>query len=79
MAHRVVEALIGRLITDEHFRQTFLRHPDTTLAELRERGLELTHTEAAALMSTDRSVWTDSARRLDPRLQKTASPAPGTD
>lgn len=79
MAHRVVEALIGRLITDEQFRQAFLRHPDTTLAELRERGLELTHTEVAALMSTDRSVWAESAGRLDPRLRKTASPAPGTD
>jgi hypothetical protein len=70
MAQRVVEILIGRLVTDEAFRSEFLGDPDVVLRDLRNRGLELSPTEIAALVATDRSVWTVAADRLDPRLQK---------
>jgi hypothetical protein len=62
--------LIGRLITDEEFRHAFLRDPERTLLELADRGLELSRTEIAALVSTDRSLWARTAGELDPRLQK---------
>lgn len=70
VAQRIVEMLIGRLTTDEQFRTAFLRAPQGTLAELRDRGLELTATEAAALIETDPGVWERTAGSLDPRLQK---------
>jgi hypothetical protein len=68
--HRTIEMLIGRLITDEAFRADFLREPEATLLGLRDRGLELTQTEIAALVATDPHLWTRAADGLDPRLQK---------
>ena len=53
MAQRIIEILIGRLITDEEFRSEFLRDPERTLFSLSERGLELSRTEVAALVNTD--------------------------
>jgi hypothetical protein len=70
MAHRTIEMLIGRLITDEVFRAEFLLHPEATLLGLRERGLEMSLTEIAALVATDPDLWTRAAEALDPRLQK---------
>jgi hypothetical protein len=70
MAHRTIEQLIGRLITDEAFRAEFLHQPEATLLGLRERGLDLSLTEIAALVATDPVLWTRAADVLDPRLQK---------
>jgi hypothetical protein len=70
MAHRTIELLIGRLITDEAFRAEFLHQPEVTLLGLRERGLDVSLTEIAALVATDRGLWTRAADALDPRLQK---------
>ena len=70
MAQRLVETLIGRLITDEHFRGEFLADPVRTLIGLRDRGLELSAIEIAALVNTDPHVWASTARAIDPRLQK---------
>ena len=52
MAHRIIEMLIGRLITDEEFRSKFLENPEKTLTDLNDQGLELSRTEVAALVST---------------------------
>ena len=62
--------LIGRLITDEQFRAEFVRDPETTLLGLRDRGLELSKIEVAALVNTDPTVWARTAEAIDPRLQK---------
>jgi hypothetical protein len=70
VAQRIVETLIGRLITDEQFRTAFLANPAGTLFELRSRGLELTETEAAALIDTDPVLWTRAAEAIHPRLHK---------
>ena len=70
MAQRIVEVLIGRLITDEDFRSEFLRDPEALLAGLPDRGLELSRSEIAALLNTDRTLWTRAADVVDPRLQK---------
>jgi len=66
----MVEMLIGRLITDEQFRCEFLNDPEETLFGLCDRGLGLSKTEIAALVSTDRALWARTAEALDPRLQK---------
>jgi hypothetical protein len=70
LAQRIVEMLIGRLITDEQFRSEFLQDPENTLLALSDRGLELSRTEIAALVNTDPAVWARTAEAIDPRLQK---------
>lgn len=67
---RTIEILIGRLITDEQFRAEFLAHPEPTLLSLAGHGFELSRTEIAALIGTDRAVWERAADAIDPRLQK---------
>lgn len=70
MAQRIIEMLIGRLVTDEEFRHAFLRDPRATLIDLCDRGLELSQTEIAALLSTDPELWDRTASSIDTRLQK---------
>jgi hypothetical protein len=70
VAQRIIEILIGRLITDEQFRSEFLHDPESTLLRLCDHGLELSRTELAALVNTDRTVWARTADAIDPRLQK---------
>ena len=70
MAQRIIEMLIGRLITDEQFRSEFVQDPEKTLSALCDCGMALSRTEIAALMATDPEVWTRTADAIDPRLQK---------
>jgi hypothetical protein len=70
LAQRIIEMLIGRLITDEQFRGEFLTDPEHVLLGLCDRGLELSRTEIAALVSTDPTLWARTAEDIDPRLQK---------
>jgi len=70
VSHRIIEMLIGRLIADEQFRAEFLNDPEKTLVDLCERGFELSKTEIAALVNTDRTLWARTADAIDPRLQK---------
>ena len=70
MAQRIIEMLIGRLITDEQFRHDFLEDPENTLFGLCDRGLELSRTEIAALLNTDATLWARTADGIDPRMQK---------
>jgi hypothetical protein len=70
VAQRMIEILIGRLITDEQFRLEFLDNPERTLLGLCARGLELSRTEIAALVGTDPTLWARTADAIDPRLQK---------
>ena len=70
MTQRSIEMVIGRLVTDDEFRLTFLRDPHQALAELLERGMHLTHAEIGALIATERALWERVAEQIDPRLQK---------
>ena len=70
MAQRIVEMVIGRLIADEEFRARFSNDPTATLRELCDLGFDLSRTEIAALVNTNRSTWQTAADALDPRLQK---------
>jgi hypothetical protein len=73
MAHRSVEIVIGRLLTDEGFRKRFAEHIERVIDELAEAGIELTTSEVSALRATSGSTWAELARALDPRLQKALS------
>jgi hypothetical protein len=64
--------VIGRLITEEQFRDEFLRAPEATLRSLCQHGYELSHTELAAILNTDPDLWVRAANAIDPRLQKVA-------
>lgn len=70
VTQRSIEMVIGRLVTDEEFRQTFLNDPHQALADLLERGTHLTPAEVAALVATDSELWAMVADRIDERLQK---------
>ena len=70
MAHRSIEILIGRLITDEAFRDMFIGDPAAALARFVESGHYVTDVEAAALSAIPRRVWHEMAQQIDPRLQK---------
>ena len=70
MTQRSIEMVIGRLVTDEEFRDTFAKDPHQALVDLLERGTHLTVTEIAALVATDSALWAMVAEQVDPRLQK---------
>jgi hypothetical protein len=70
VAQRIIEMLVGRLITDEAFRTEFLLNPERMLIDLCDRGFEVSTTEIAALVNTDPTLWARTAEDLDPRLQK---------
>jgi len=70
VVQRIIEMLIGRLITDEQFRSEFLNDPEKTLVDLCDRGWELSKTEIAALVATDPTLWVRTADAIDTRLQK---------
>ncbi len=73
MAQRNVEIFIGRLITDEEFRQAFSRDSESTLAGFVESGHDLTELEIRALEASHVETWEWYAERIDPRLLKAPS------
>ena len=79
MTQRNIEVVIGRLLTDEDFRQTFVRNPQRALVELLERGTLLSNAEIAALVGVDGAVWAQMAEQIDPRLQKASFRIPTSD
>ena len=70
MTQRSIEMVIGRLVTDEEFRQTFMNDPHGALGELLERGTHLSPSEIAALIATNSALWLEVAEQIDQRLQK---------
>jgi hypothetical protein len=70
VTQRSIEMVIGRLVTDEEFRETFLSDPHQALGDLLERGMHLSQAEIAALVATDGGLWERVAEHVDPRLQK---------
>jgi hypothetical protein len=69
LSQRSIELLIGRLITDEAFRNAFVHDFDAALQGFMDAGHELTAVEIQALQASGRFFW-DLADRIDPRLQK---------
>jgi hypothetical protein len=78
VTQRNVESVIGRLLTDEEFRQAFLANPGESLRTLVDRGVHLTQSEIAALGAIDSRLWHRVADEIDPRLRKAAMRLPDT-
>ena len=76
MTQRTMEIIIGRLLTDEDFRETFLNNPQLTLGELLDHGAELSLAEMAAIVGVDSKLWVRVAEQIDPRLQKASLKSP---
>jgi hypothetical protein len=70
MSQRCVEAVIGRLATDEAFRDRFLADRMSVLSELVAEGVRLTPVERQALLDLDAMACERFADQLDPRIQK---------
>jgi DNA-binding NarL/FixJ family response regulator len=70
VSQRGVQLVIGKLLTDAEFRHRFEAHASECLVMLRERGVDLNEIELAALMETDRRIWSRMAGRIDRRLQR---------
>jgi len=64
-----VQLVIGRLVTDEAFRQRFEAQAHESLAKLCEQGIDLNETEVAAFLETDPRLWSTMARQIDRRLR----------
>jgi hypothetical protein len=70
MAQGSVQLVIGKLLTDADFRLRFEAHGRECLVALRELGVDLNDFETAALVETDRRVWSRMATLIDRRLQR---------
>ena len=70
MAQRSIEILIGRLITDEAFRDAFIENRVLSLQAFSEEGHELTPVELSAIHATPSTLWRIVADQIDPRLQR---------
>lgn len=72
MAHKTVQLIIGRILTDEAFRERFVADPAEILSSLREMGYDLTRLEIDALSKTNRELWQQGPDWIDARLQRCA-------
>jgi hypothetical protein len=70
VAQRSIEILIGRLITDEAFRDAFLANRVLALQAFIDTGHELTSVEFSAIQATPAALWRIIADHVDPRLQR---------
>ncbi len=65
MSQRVVERALGKLVTDEGFREEFFRHPDAACLRA---GLDLTREELEALSRISRAALAALCAGLDDRI-----------
>jgi hypothetical protein len=73
MSQRAVEAVIGRLVTDEISRREFREDPLRTVAAIAASARrELTSSEQAVLAAMPPEAWERVAASIDPRLQRAA-------
>ena len=70
MSQKYVEAVIGRLATDEAFRRRFHEDRAAVIDGLAAQGMRLTAVERRALLDLDDTACEHFAERLDPRIQK---------
>ncbi len=69
MSQWSVQLVIGKLVTDEGFRQRFEARAHESLAKLCEQGIDLSDGEVAAFVETNARLWSAVARQIDPRLR----------
>lgn len=75
MSQKTVERILGKLATDEEFRQRFRSDPGGILPADGHDPEELTPVEREALVSLDPDLLERFADSLDPRLQRVRIPA----
>ena len=66
MSQHSIEILIGRLITDELFRDSFVMNRSAALQRFQDNGHELT---AVEINATPVHRWREVATHIDVRLQ----------
>jgi hypothetical protein len=80
MSQRAVEAVIGRLVTDEAARWEFRGAPGEAIEAIAAAAHgELTQAERAVLASIHPEIWDRVAQWIDPRLQRAALPGAASD
>ncbi len=67
MSQRGVERILGKLLTDPEFRDTFFANPGLATLQI---GVELTSAETDALRRIPRAALHDFGARLDGRICK---------
>jgi hypothetical protein len=72
MAHKTLQLIIGRILTDEEFRDRFLANPVDMLSPLSEMGDDVTRGEIKALTAIERRFWEVGTDWIDGRLQRCA-------
>ncbi len=72
MSHLAVQLVIGKLLTDERFRQDCVARGRDCLVALAERGIDLTADEIRALIDIDPQVWAGTARKMDRLVEAVA-------
>ncbi|HSB73324.1 MAG TPA: Franean1_4349 family RiPP [Candidatus Methylomirabilis sp.] len=65
MSQRAVERILGRLVTDEGFRERFFTDPDGACLQI---GEDLSRQELDALRRIPHRALTDFSGRLDDRI-----------
>ena len=79
MAQKTVERILGKLATDEEFRQRFRSDPAAALVFAEREPEGLTTVEREALAALDPDLLERFADALDPRLQRVRIPASPAD
>jgi hypothetical protein len=70
MAHKTRQLIIGRILTDEEFRDRVLANPVHMLSPLSEMGDDLARGEIEALTAIERRLWEVGTDWIDGRLQR---------
>ena len=70
MSQKCVEVLLGKILTDDRFRDSFLPVRPSSFEVASGLGLEFTAVERSALARLDRHALELLARDLDPRIQR---------
>jgi hypothetical protein len=65
MSQRAVERTLGKLVTDQEFREEFLRNPVGACLRI---GVDLTRQETDALARIPRAALADLCAQLDDRI-----------
>jgi DNA-binding NarL/FixJ family response regulator len=64
-----VQLVIGKLVTDDVFRQRFETRPHESLSKLCEQGIDLSDAEVAAFLEMSAGLWAVMAKQIDARLR----------
>jgi hypothetical protein len=76
MSQRCVELLLGKILTDETFRQSFFPVQASSFEMAAACGLELTSVERSALSTLRLRRFDFIAQSLDPRISRSCASAP---